>query len=383
MRVLFVDQFSQWGGAQFMLRDTMVEALRRGWHVEFIAPGNGGLFEFCNAQSIPSHHLDFRVYTSGGKSLSDLLGYPRDIASAAKNIREVVSGSRIDLLVANGPRILPAAAVAASCPLVFHVHNRLDRYYARAIVQVSLRRSRATTVCSSEFVAEPLRALARRNSPHILLNGVEDCGYEPDHLRSGPPTITILGRIAPEKGHFDFLHAAEIVAQSRPDVRFAVHGTSSFSDSSYERQIRASVNHPAVTFYGWSDDIASVLHKTDILVVPSTGIDATPRVIMEAFSAGTPVIAYPSGGIRELIRHGHTGLLTDRPHHASLARSIQTLLSQPATAAHLALNARREWERRFRVDRFQRDMCDLLERSAEKCGQAQSAPAVTRKNDLA
>src|SRR5258708_4882378 len=89
MRGLFVDQYSEWGGAQFMLRDTMVEALRRGWHIEFSAPGNGGLFEFCKARSIPSHHLDFGVYTSGGKNLSDVLRYPRDIACATRQIRAV------------------------------------------------------------------------------------------------------------------------------------------------------------------------------------------------------------------------------------------------------------------------------------------------------
>jgi glycosyltransferase involved in cell wall biosynthesis len=381
MRVLFVDQYSQWGGAQFMLRDTMVEALRRGWHIEFMAPGNGGLFGFCKAHVIPAHHLDFGAYTSGYKSLSDVLHYPRDIACAAKAVGAVVAGSRIDLVVANGPRILPAAA-AAPCPLVFHLHNRLDRLYAKAIVQVSLSHSRGTLVCSSHFVAEPLRSLVCHNSTRILLNGVEDCGSKGDRVHRGAPVITILGRVAPEKGHLDFLRAADMLSQSRPDARFAVYGTSSFSDSSFERNIRAVTNNPAVSFYGWTDDIASVLHQTDILVVPSNSVDATPRVIMEAFSAGTPVVAYPSGGIPELIRHSDTGLLTVRPDHVSLAHSVEILLSQPALAARLAGNARREWEKRFRIDRFQREMCDLLEYSAEQRGQAQASPAVACKNDL-
>jgi glycosyltransferase involved in cell wall biosynthesis len=289
----------------------------------------------------------------------------------------------MDLVVANGPRILPAAGVAAPCPLVFHLHNRLDQRYARTIVERSMHYSGGTLVCSSQFVAEPFRTLVNRNSLRILLNGVEDCGYVRDRLRNRPRTITILGRIAPEKGHLDFLRAADIIAQSRPGVRFAVYGTSSFSDSSFERDIRALTNSPAVRFHGWTNDVAGALHQTDILVVPSRSVDATPRVIMEAFSAGTPVIAYASGGIPELIRHGDTGLLTSRPDHVSLAESIETLLFQPAMAAWLALNARREWESRFRIDRFQREMCDLLERSAQQRGQSQSTPAVACKNDLA
>lgn len=382
MRVLFVDQFSQWGGAQFMLRDTMAEALRRGWHMEFLAPGNGGLFEYCKAQRIPAHHLSFGAYTSGGKRFSDMMRYPRDIAHAAKVVKTVVLQSRIDLVVANGPRVLPAAAMAP-CPVVFHLHSRLDQRYARTIVQLSLRASRGLLICSSNFVAEPLRTAVRPNSMRILMNGVADCGYAGHRVASGPPTITILGRIAPEKGHIDFLRAAEIVSRRRPDVRFAVHGAASFSDAAFERDIRGMTKNPAVNFYGWTDDIAGVLHRTDILLVPSTNAEATPRVIMEAFSAGTPVVAYASGGIPELIRHDETGLLTARPDHAALAESISTLLADSAVRARLAIHGRREWENRFQLERYQREMCDLLERSAEKRGQSQPAPAVACKNDLA
>ena len=38
----------------------------------------------------------------------------------------------------------------------------------------------------------------------------------------------------------------------------------------------------------------------DLLLVPSTGPEATTRVILEAYAAGVPVIAFPSGGIPEV-----------------------------------------------------------------------------------
>jgi glycosyltransferase involved in cell wall biosynthesis len=105
-------------------------------------------------------------------------------------------------------------------------------------------------------------------------------------------------------------------------------------------------------------------------------------VILEAFSAGTPVVAYPSGGIPELIRHDDTGWLTARSDHQSLAESIERLLSDAELRMRLARNGRREWESRFRLERFQSDVCDLLERSVEERGKPQSATTIACENDL-
>ncbi len=82
---------------------------------------------------------------------------------------------------------------------------------------------------------------------------------------------------------------------------------------------------------------------------------------MEALSAGTPVVAYPSGGIPELICDGRTGLLTEQSTPASLARSIGKLLADPTLASRLVEAGRLEWEQRFRVQRYQREVCDFFE----------------------
>jgi glycosyltransferase involved in cell wall biosynthesis len=81
---------------------------------------------------------------------------------------------------------------------------------------------------------------------------------------------------------------------------------------------------------------------------------------MEAFSAGTPVVAYASGGIPELVRHGETGLLTAERTGESLAATLQTLLNDPALATRLSAQGRHEWEQRFRLERCQRELGDLI-----------------------
>ena len=119
-------------------------------------------------------------------------------------------------------------------------------------------------------------------------------------------------------------------------------------------------------FRGWSDDVAStVLHEIDILAVPSHGNECCPRIVLEAFSAGTPVVAYPSGGIPELIRSGDTGILTATAGYEALAAAIERLMTDRDLMTRLSANGRREWETRFRIERFRNEVADIIERGYE------------------
>ena len=66
-----------------------------------------------------------------------------------------------------------------------------------------------------------------------------------------------------------------------------------------------------------------VLADLDLLVVPSISAEATTRVILEAFSAGVPVVAYSIGGIPEIIRESRNGFLVPECEPRALARKIQ------------------------------------------------------------
>jgi len=376
MRVLFVDQFSDLGGAQLVLRDVIADARRRGWYVEVLAPGAGGLFDYCAEQGIPHTRFPIGNYANGRKRIGDVLRYGFDMAAAARAVRSIVNDRRIDLVFANGPRILPAVT-NVGCPVVVHLHSHLEKWYARAIFRWSVRRVGATVICVSESVAARVRGPVQ-----VIYNGVADLGYRAPRFREAQVRVGIIGRIAPEKGHLDFIRAARILRSSGNDVRFTIHGAGLFSDPAFERRARELAAGGPVDFCGWSDDISKVLHDLDVLAVPSAASEATPRVIMEALSAGTPVVAYTSGGIPEIIQDGFTGVLTAAKTHVDLARSIEDLLADSGRMAALSWNGRREWERRFRLERFQQEICELLERRVKKCSQSEATAAVGGKGQF-
>jgi glycosyltransferase involved in cell wall biosynthesis len=99
----------------------------------------------------------------------------------------------------------------------------------------------------------------------------------------------------------------------------------------------------------------------DLLVVPSDESDNIPRVILEAFAAQVPVIAFPSGGIPELVEHGVTGLLVRERTPQALARGICGAIEAPELLTAIATEARRRWERQYALERYQSEVCDIVE----------------------
>jgi glycosyltransferase involved in cell wall biosynthesis len=70
--------------------------------------------------------------------------------------------------------------------------------------------------------------------------------------------------------------------------------------------------------------MAAYYAAADALVLPSYE-DNLPNVIIEALACGTPVVAFPSGGISEMVTTGRNGLLTNASDSMSLVDALEAL----------------------------------------------------------
>ena len=350
MKILFLDQFSEMGGAQLCLRDLMPEIVRRGWQSHLMTPATG---------------LPLRPCSNGRKTARDFVRYGFDIPRVAAAIRRTVREKNIDLVYVNGPRILPAV-IGLPGPVIFHAHSRADKLYARSLMNWSVRSTQASIIAVSAFIARDY-PVAR-----IIYNGVADLDFPARAFDHRPARVGIIGRIAREKGQLDFVRAAHQVHQAE----FFIYGEPMFADAAYDETVRAETRDAPIRFCGWTGDVGTALHNLDILAVPSGPYEAATRVIPEAFSAGTPVIAYPVGGIPEIIDHGRTGILTPAPNAGELATAIRCLIEDPDRRARLSAEGRKEWSRRFTLPKFQTAVCDLIaDHATRHTRRAPSAPA--------
>jgi glycosyltransferase involved in cell wall biosynthesis len=364
MRLLLLDQFSDLGGAQQVLLEFLPAIRGLGWKALLGLPGEGEFFARARALDIPAEQIVCGPFASGRKSLGDIGRLVTQTPRLARQIRGLASRIRADLVYVNGPRLLPAAALAGlRCPVLFHAHSYLPPGPVRKLAGLSLERLGARVVGSCRFVADLWHGFAPSDRISVIYNGV--AGQRETHHTAHPPRYSIgcIGRISPEKGQREFVAAAAAIHHALPGCRFVIYGAPLFSDDAarrYHEEVRAAAAGLPIEFAGWVNDVRPILADLDLLLVPSVGLEATPRVIMEAFTAGVPVISFPSGGIPELIDDGRTGFLVhSAPEMARLA--IELLTEERARLAGVARAARLSWRRHFTLQRFQRQVLGVLQ----------------------
>jgi glycosyltransferase involved in cell wall biosynthesis len=368
MKILCVEQFRELGGGQLSLLDVLPGFRERGWEVAVAIPGEGTLAERVRALHCDVELFEAPAYANGRKRAGDVARYVTQAPKVAHLIKKLLIARKTDLLYVNASRMLPMTSLVArrrSIPLVFHCHNRVIQRMAVTLLGTSLQLARALVISCSKYSAEPLRRYLPEKAVSVIYNGVADTQISQPAPARKFYRVGVIGRIEPEKGQMEFVEAARLLLRSFPNCQFAVVGAPLFGGLRYfERVVEASRGLP-IEFPGWQSDIPAVLSSLDVLVVPSGSLDSTPRVILEAFAAGVPVVAFPSGGIPEIVRDGKNGFLTATSTPAALAQRIGSVLQLDECSRRCVVtNARNCWRDRHSLEGFRRQVTDFVARAA-------------------
>lgn len=348
MKILFLEQFSELGGGQRNVLDLLPAVIARGWKAVVAAPGDGPLFESARAAGAETLTFPFGNYSNGRKSAMDAARFPLDTALMSRWIAR----QECDMISVGGARLLPAVAMAArGRRVIFQAQHFFEEERALKLARLAIRKSHAEVVANSKHVASQFE------NARVVYNGVEEISFVP-HEFGNQWRLGIIGRIAPMKGQADFLRAGAFLASMLPLVTLNIYGKPMFTPPAYVEEVHRLAASLPVHFSGWRDDIGAVFGDLNLLIVPSTAAEATTRVILEAFSAGVPVIAYAAGGIPEVIRDGETGFLVPERTPEALAQKI--LAATRLDLNRIARQARKEWEDRYTIHRYREQMMEVI-----------------------
>ena len=150
-----------------------------------------------------------------------------------------------------------------------------------------------------------------------------------------------LGKLAPNKGTSVLI---DVIARAQLPWKLVVAGDGP-DRGALEREARASGRN--VEFAGWVDKDAAtrLLAGASMLIFPSRGPESLSRVLLEASALGVPIAAMDTGGTRDIIEPGVTGLLSTSPD--GLAADERRLVNDPELRARLGAGARRKVEQQF------------------------------------
>jgi len=164
-----------------------------------------------------------------------------------------------------------------------------------------------------KFIPNPMRA---RTAAPIDLRG--QLGWPKDCK-----VVGFVGRLEPVKGPDLFL---EVVRKANSNLRFVLVGTGSMFDQLAQQIVDSALGN-RVAMLGEVEDARPYIEALDVVALTSRH-EGTPMVVLEAASAGVPVVAFNVGGVSDLLRECMGPSLVPVRNTRKFAVAIQDLLAR-------------------------------------------------------
>ncbi|MEX2551460.1 MAG: glycosyltransferase, partial [Actinomycetota bacterium] len=353
------------GSNDAYLRIPLAEVLRdRGWQVAIAGD--------CEANLFHERNIEFWRYSfhSGYSIAHDL----RALAQLTRICRQ----ARPDVVhaLSTKPALLsPPAARLARVPVVVRTVTGLGHLFASDSYKLKLVRSMyrlaqrfASRLSDWTIFQNPSdqdyflqSGLVQKSKQGLILSSgidveafraawpaVEQVRAAREELGLGQGTVvTMVSRIVPEKGVWEFLEAGRILASKGNSAQLLLVGPIMGAGS--ERITEAGVRSygDVVRYAGYRADIPTVLALSDLLVLPSYYREGVPRVLLEGGLAGLPLITSDMPGCREVVVDGWNGYLVPPRNPEALADRIVDVVKDESKRAGMGRRSRVYVKQRF------------------------------------
>lgn len=193
-------------------------------------------------------------------------------------------------------------------------------------------------------------------------SGIDIRHFAQAPLPDGPFTFLMMGRLMRDKGVGDYVQAARIIRQTRPDVRFLLlTRPETENPTGYTVQdLQQWRDEGLIEFLPETRDVRPFLASAHAFALPSYYREGLPRTILEAMATGRAVITTDMPGCREPVRPGVNGLLVPPRDPPALASAMQRLLSDPALVRNMGDAARRTAVETYDVDKVNDMLIDTM-----------------------
>jgi glycosyltransferase involved in cell wall biosynthesis len=182
-----------------------------------------------------------------------------------------------------------------------------------------------------------------------------DLGLNPDDF-----IYLSVGRLTQQKGHTYLLDAVpEVLARYPENTIFIFAGDGDLRDSLEIKAADLGIGSN-VYFLGTRSDVPNLLYLANVFVLPSLW-EGLPLALLEAMSAGLPVVATRVEGVVTVIKHGKNGYLVPAKNSESLATALLEIRDNEAARKLFSKSNKNLVERDFTIEKMCREYEDLFQ----------------------
>jgi glycosyltransferase involved in cell wall biosynthesis len=231
-----------------------------------------------------------------------------------------------------------------------HDNYNKDMRLERRIANKILSKVTDKMIAVSESIKKDIIQYDGIDSSKILVipNGIDTEKFKPEgnfadiseelSFKRSDIVVGFVGRIVPAKGLEYLIDAFSYIKKGFTNSWLLIVGEGGIMGELRERTKKNNVQD-SVIFAGKRRDIADVLSRTDIFVMPSIA-EGLPNALLEAMAMGKPIVATMIGGIPEVIKNGFNGLLVPPRDPAALATAIKELIGNGQLSVRMGQAAR-------------------------------------------
>ncbi len=353
MRILFLDQTAELGGAELSLFSEVTHLP----HPSSVLLFEDGAFR----EMLQNAGVDVAVAqaSSGALTVRRESGLVAILFAVPAVIRLVLDVARrakgYDIIYANSQKAFVVGVFAAALSrrkLVWRLRDVLSAAHFSATLRritVLLANWKAARVIANSVATGEAFALVGGNAAKISVAypGIDEAPFTSvseaaiaavrREIGAGDAKLVgVFGRLSLWKGQAVFVDA---IAR-QPGVIGVIVGGPLFGHEAFEAELREKVTALGLTerirFLGFRKDIPTLMAAMDIIVHSSTAPEPFGRVVVEAMLAGKPMVASAAGGVLEILEHGKTGWLYEPGNPEALAGALRLVLDDITGAAAIA-----------------------------------------------
>jgi glycosyltransferase involved in cell wall biosynthesis len=216
-------------------------------------------------------------------------------------------------------------------------------------------------ICVGRSEADQARAALGHDRIHHLGNGVDAARFAGGdgaafRARHGiPATATVfacISRFDPQKDQLTLIEAFDVLAVRQPDAYLVLAGPGTIGEylARLDARIAQSPAASRIRRLGSlppdGPELPAAYAAADVFVLPSRH-EPFGIVVLEAWSAGRPVLVTRVGGLQTLVEDEASGLFFPAGDVAACAAQLQRLAANPALRSRLAAHGRAQVESRY------------------------------------